>query len=505
LLGAMATFNHANYSIVDNDRIVRNENAPKPTFQEDGEVLQEIQRYVQARIMSDFGFVAVPIPDEDAQAATSILVSPDWQTAKKMLIIIQNASGSLMGIFSRSLCLDKGLSKGSMLGYIQRARDSGYAVMILRPNTNTVMTEDTPPKKLYIQGAETPEAHAMFVWENIIPKAESVQHIVLLGYGNGASLCKDLFLRQMVRSKQDESDSNRIKGFVTIEASHILEEDDAADIKTALGCMGVNMECKNHSRGFLLKYRSKLGCPTVCLGVPADASGGSVQNVAASCHLALDPVFDYIKMTETVPHADLSSSFVRSFAEKNGHNSGNAFVNVNPNADEDMPRAPKKSAAPPAPPPKQGFISRLFGRKPAPTADDEGVNDKLTVNDFDLLKVVGKGAFGKVMLVRKKGGDKDGAIYAMKVLKKSVVAAKGQIENTKSERSILCEIRHPYIVRLRFAFQSEDKLYLVTDYYNGGSLFYHLRKSRAFTEERAKFYGAQLLSALEHLHAQHIM
>ena len=148
----------------------------------------------------------------------------------------------------------------------------------------------------------------------------------------------------------------------------------------------------------------------------------------------------------------------------------------------------------------------MFGRKPAHTdEDEEGVNDKLTVNDFDLLKVVGKGAFGKVMLVRKKGGDKDGAIYAMKVLKKSVVAAKGQIENTKSERSILCEIRHPYIVRLRFAFQSEDKLYLVTDYYNGGSLFYHLRKSRQFTEERAKFYGAQLLSALEHLHAQHIM
>ncbi len=111
----------------------------------------------------------------------------------------------------------------------------------------------------------------------------------------------------------------------------------------------------------------------------------------------------------------------------------------------------------------------------------------------------------KVMLVRKKEGSGAGQIYAMKVLKKSVVEAKGQIEHTKSERSILCEIRHPFIVRLRFAFQSDDKLYLVTDYYNGGSLFYHLRKSKHFSEDRARFYAAELLSALDHLHQQHII
>lgn len=133
------------------------------------------------------------------------------------------------------------------------------------------------------------------------------------------------------------------------------------------------------------------------------------------------------------------------------------------------------------------------------------LEESLSVTDFDLLKVVGKGAFGKVMLVRKRANKGAGQIYAMKVLKKSVISAKGQVEHTKSERSILCEIRHPFIVRLRFAFQSDDKLYLVTDYYNGGSLFYHLRKSRAFTEERAKFYAAELLSALDHLHQQHII
>lgn len=136
------------------------------------------------------------------------------------------------------------------------------------------------------------------------------------------------------------------------------------------------------------------------------------------------------------------------------------------------------------------------------------VERPLSVEDFDLLNVVGKGAFGKVMLVRKKvsaGGEGAGEVYAMKVLKKSVIKDKGQIEHTKSERAILNEIKHPYIVQLRFAFQNEEKLYLVTDYYNGGTLFYHLRKANYFSEQRAKFYAAELLSALAHLHQQAII
>lgn len=148
-------------------------------------------------------------------------------------------------------------------------------------------------------------------------------------------------------------------------------------------------------------------------------------------------------------------------------------------------------------------------------------NAKLAVEDFELLKVIGKGAFGKVMLVRKKnnnttnsfsqaanGNTSDtsvgGEIYAMKVLKKAAVFAKNQVEHTKSERRILRDIDHPFVVRLRYAFQSDDKLYLVMDYYNGGSLFFHLRKSRKFSEKRARFYAAQLLLSMAHLHELNI-
>ncbi|KAM3577545.1 hypothetical protein VYU27_000708 [Nannochloropsis oceanica] len=135
------------------------------------------------------------------------------------------------------------------------------------------------------------------------------------------------------------------------------------------------------------------------------------------------------------------------------------------------------------------------------------LTERLDISDFDLLKVVGKGAFGKVMLVKKKKrtGHGAGKVYAMKVLNKDSVVKKGQIEHTMSERAILCQIRNPFIVRLRFAFQNETSLYLVTDYYTGGSLFYHLRKNRSFPESRAKFYAAELLLALEHLHEQFII
>ncbi|KAF0698367.1 Aste57867_11017 [Aphanomyces stellatus] len=128
----------------------------------------------------------------------------------------------------------------------------------------------------------------------------------------------------------------------------------------------------------------------------------------------------------------------------------------------------------------------------------------LSIEDFDLMKVVGRGAFGKVMLVRKKNGKNAGSIYAMKILKKAHIVQNDQVENTKAEQHILKEISHPYVVRLRYAFQNPDKLYLVMDYYPGGSMYYHLKKSKKFSEERTRLYMAQLLTAIMHLHSKDI-
>ena len=133
------------------------------------------------------------------------------------------------------------------------------------------------------------------------------------------------------------------------------------------------------------------------------------------------------------------------------------------------------------------------------------ISTSMSVKDFDLLSVVGKGAYGKVFLAKKKSGRNAGRVYAMKVLRKQDVFKKKQVEHTKSEQRILKHVEHPFVVRLRYAFQSDFKLYLVMDYYNGGSLFVHLKKNKRFVEARAKFYAAELVLAIAHLHNLHIM
>merc|ERR1719233_1503228 len=106
-------------------------------------------------------------------------------------------------------------------------------------------------------------------------------------------------------------------------------------------------------------------------------------------------------------------------------------------------------------------------------------NSRVRPDDFDFLKVIGRGAFGKVMQVRYK---KNKQVYAMKILRKKHIVAKNQIVHTKSERKILQALQHPFLMKLRFAFQTDSKLYLVLDYYSGGELFFHLKRRRKFTE-----------------------
>lgn len=127
---------------------------------------------------------------------------------------------------------------------------------------------------------------------------------------------------------------------------------------------------------------------------------------------------------------------------------------------------------------------------------------KVGPDDFDFLKVIGRGAFGKVMQVKYK---KTGDIFAMKILKKKQIVDRDQIDHTRSERKILEALQHPFLMTLRFAFQTDSKLYFVLDYYRGGELFFHLKKEQKFSEERSKFFVAEVAMALGHLHSKDII
>lgn len=166
----------------------------------------------------------------------------------------------------------------------------------------------------------------------------------------------------------------------------------------------------------------------------------------------------------------------------------------------------------------------------ASTSGDEGSSTtneplyntpKTSLDDFELLKVIGKGSYGKVTLVRKKD---HGRLFAMKSLNKSNVKRRNQVEHTRTERRVLGRAKHPFIgmcislawvrllqrltlgtlncyaVHLHYAFQTSQKLYFVLDYCPGGELFFHLSRMEKFEEPMAKFYAAEITLALEHLH-----
>ncbi|XP_057326745.1 ribosomal protein S6 kinase 2 beta-like isoform X2 [Microplitis mediator] len=126
-------------------------------------------------------------------------------------------------------------------------------------------------------------------------------------------------------------------------------------------------------------------------------------------------------------------------------------------------------------------------------------HEKADPSHFDLLKVLGQGSFGKVFLVRKVVGKDKGTLYAMKVLRKATLKVRDRVR-TKTERNILVDVEHPFIVRLHYAFQTEGKLYLILDFLRGGDLFSRLSKEVMFTEEDVKFYLAELALALDHIH-----
>ena len=129
--------------------------------------------------------------------------------------------------------------------------------------------------------------------------------------------------------------------------------------------------------------------------------------------------------------------------------------------------------------------------------DDNPLGIKLTFHDFDKLKVLGKGSFGEVLLVKLRA---NGKYYAMKILIKKQVKLRHQEVHTKAERDLMVKINCPFIVNIKFAFQDNEKLYIITEFMQGGEMFFHLHKERRFSNEKTKFYVIEMILAIEFLH-----
>ena len=135
---------------------------------------------------------------------------------------------------------------------------------------------------------------------------------------------------------------------------------------------------------------------------------------------------------------------------------------------------------------------------------DQALNVKVTYNDFEPIKLLGRGSFGEVLLVRLKANKK---VYAMKILNKNILKLKKQELHTKTERDLMVKINCPFIVNIKSAFQDTTKLYLVSEFMQGGDMFFHLHDGQiiVFNNEKAKFYILELVLALECLHKHNMV
>jgi len=138
-----------------------------------------------------------------------------------------------------------------------------------------------------------------------------------------------------------------------------------------------------------------------------------------------------------------------------------------------------------------------------PSSDDLDKKRYVTPQDFELLKVIGMGAFGKVLQVKSKSSQQ---VLAMKVISKRLLKHKtSYVENIHAERDILTKVRHPFIVAMHCSFQTREKLFIIMDFLAGGELFLRLGREGIFMESTAKFYVGEIVLALEHLHSRGIL
>ena len=132
-------------------------------------------------------------------------------------------------------------------------------------------------------------------------------------------------------------------------------------------------------------------------------------------------------------------------------------------------------------------------------------NEKeVKLDDFELMLVLGRGAFGKVYLAKFTDDQGEEIHYAIKQIRKDILLEEDKVENVAMEKKILLEMDHPFLASMDYLFQDDHRLYFVMPFIKGAELYKYYKKKQRFPEEEVRFYAAQIIIALGYLHEKNI-
>ncbi|CAK4572782.1 unnamed protein product [Aphanomyces euteiches] len=492
--------------------------------------MQELVKRIHRDMVSELGLVEAHVPFEGDEEAfqehpcqcksATVFHTAHYETATRLIVIVPYREA---GIWSRSICLNSFASPdedaGNMLNYLRKAIAEGYGVLIMNPAAQACHTK----------------IHVGTVWDHFVKPFTS--DLFILAHSRG---CQNVM--QLLNHDNGQGGmQNRLRALCFIEPSHYVSDKDTYFARRMLSRRAVSwiLSLDIPAGQKITEMEKRHGCICISAGaIPSNVQGSSGGWAIRAVLTAVFGVFaarcgqssGVTKMTQYDKSKNGGCGLCHRKMGLLTRKTQCAWCEVKYCGvcceDKNVPNFklwgvcklcqvlpclidPRKKAS-------AGASAGVSAPTSAMTNDADLIDrcsifiqpdkvDDLCLSDFEIVKFIGRGACGRVKLVRKKHGADEGSFYAMKSIKKRLVVARGLVAATNAERRILDRIKHPFIATLCYAFQNEAKLYLLSNYYPGGNLLDQMRLVRNFTEERARLYAAEVTLALGHLHANDII
>ena len=493
------------------------------------------------------------IPTENTAQRPIYYTSEDIFTNSEKVLWFLTTSPS--GIWSRSALIKSGLRKGSMLPFIDQAQELGYAIIIGNPisacwsicsqeNPNPIASS-TQQETALSDGIDTPLKYILWIYDNVVSKCKA-QSFYVVGSRTTKQMCKHVLLKDLAeRNKRRRNHYLRstippqLNGIFTFNLSTpVYEKDDSLDVLNFSYNNWINfteneysIKKINVSKTFFGGYNKTSeeeeapNMQKLCIGANIMFSNKINHNSLGFSQLSNDTSTVYeksyliLKVIEDLHKNILTTDTSIGVFSENATNiidilPGDEKINKNVflygvecniyKEDINHPEMVTKNKV------SSTTCSSVASLKTSTTEETDSwktfleSKNPLNISMFRLETVIGKGAFGLVLMVRLKN-DETRKCYAMKIIEKSIVTKPTQIRNTLLEQQIMSNLDSPFLLSLIFSFQTSTKLYLITDYCSSGNLLIHLRRNEFFSEASTMFMIAEVLEAISYLHEQNIL